>query len=99
MELVKNIEEAKFITHSGTMHADEIFSTAFFDLLYGNIKVYRTPSIPTELDKDVLVYDIGRKEFDHHQEDAAIREKWNQILFIWINLEALWKRISKKEKC
>ncbi len=92
MELVKNIEEAKFITHSGTMHADEIFSTAFFDLLYGNIKVYRTPSIPTELDKDVLVYDIGRKEFDHHQEDAAIRE--NGIKYCSFGL--IWKHFGRE---
>ena len=41
MELVQNINDAKFITHSGTMHADDIFATAFLDLLYGNIKVFR----------------------------------------------------------
>ena len=36
MELVNSIEEAGYITHSGTMHADEVFATAFLDLYKGN---------------------------------------------------------------
>ena len=30
--LVKDIKDANCITHSGTMHADEIFATAFLEL-------------------------------------------------------------------
>lgn len=92
MELVKNINEAKFITHSGTMHADDIFATAFLDLLYGDIKVFRTVSIPSNLNSDVLVYDIGRGEFDHHQEEALKRE--NGITYCSFGL--LWKTYGKK---
>ena len=70
MELVKDIYEANCITHSGTMHADDIFSTAFLDLYIGNVKVFRTTNIPLDIDKNVIVYDLGRGKFDHHQEDA-----------------------------
>ena len=41
VQIVKSIEEANCITHSGTMHADEVFATAFLDLLFGNVKVFR----------------------------------------------------------
>ena len=74
MELVKDIYEANCITHSGTMHTDDIFSTAFLDLYLGNIKVFRTTDIPSDISDDVIVYDIGRGKFDHHQEDALKRD-------------------------
>lgn len=32
MKLVTDIKDAKYITHSGTMHTDEVFATAFLDL-------------------------------------------------------------------
>ena len=92
MELVQNINDAKFITHSGTMHADDIFATAFLDLLYGNIKVFRTTVVPTDLNSDILVYDIGRGQFDHHQEDAPKRE--NGITYCSFGL--LWNTYGKQ---
>lgn len=74
MQLVTNIYEANCITHSGTMHADEIFSTAFLDLYLENIKVYRITTIPKDLNENVLIYDIGRGKYDHHQENAKKRD-------------------------
>ena len=38
IEIVKRIEEANCITHSGTMHADEVFSTAFLELYLKDIE-------------------------------------------------------------
>lgn len=92
MEIVKKIEEAKFITHSGTMHADEVFATAFFDLLYGNVKVFRTINIPSNLEDDVMIYDIGRGKYDHHQEDAKKRE--NGITYCAFGL--IWQEFGKE---
>ncbi len=92
MKLVKNIKKAKFITHSGTMHADDIFATAFLDLLYKDIKVFRTTSVPNDLANDILVYDIGRGEFDHHQENAKKRE--NGITYCSFGL--LWNKFGRK---
>ena len=83
MELVKDIYEANCITHSGTMHADDIFSTAFLDLYIGNVKVFRTTNIPLDIDKNVIVYDLGRGQFDHHQEDALKRD--NGITYCGVN--------------
>lgn len=91
MELVTNIEEATCITHSGTMHADEILSTAFLDLYLGDIKVYRTTEIPEDLTTEALVYDIGRGKYDHHQENALKRE--NGITYCSFGL--LWQEFGK----
>ena len=60
MQLVNSIEEADYITHSGTMHADEIFATAFLDLYKKDIKVFRTSNINHEDYPDKLRYDVGR---------------------------------------
>ena len=91
MELVRDIYEANCITHSGTMHTDDIFSTAFLNLYLGNIKVFRTTDIPLDINKDVIIYDIGRGKFDHHQEDALKRE--NGITYCGFGL--LWKEFGR----
>ena len=93
IRVVNNIEDANCITHSGTMHADEVFSTAFLNLYLGDVKVYRTSNIDiSKIDKDVLVYDIGRGKFDHHQPDALKRD--NGIPYCSFGL--LWKEYGKK---
>ena len=75
MKLVTDIKEAKYITHSGTMHTDEVFATAFLDLLKKDITLIRVPQVEIDkIEKDVLVYDIGRGKYDHHQDDAKTRE-------------------------
>lgn len=92
IKIVKKQEEADFITHSGTMHADEVFATAFLEQYLGKNKVFRTNSV--EIDKlttKVLVYDIGRGKFDHHQADALKRD--NDITYCSLGL--LWKEFGK----
>lgn len=92
MKLVENIYEANCITHSGTMHADEIFATAFLDLYLGDIKVFRATNIPPDINENVLIYDIGRKKFDHHQLDAKKRE--NSIPYCSFGL--LWQEFGRQ---
>ena len=88
MKLVNDIKEANCITHGGTMHADEVFATAFLEMYLNDIKVYRTMEVnPDDFPKDVLIYDIGRGIFDHHQSDALKRE--NGITYSSFGL--LWK--------
>ena len=71
VKIADNIEKANAITHCGTMHADEIFATAFLDLYLGERLVYRTTKIEEKTyNEEALVYDIGRGKFDHHQTDA-----------------------------
>ena len=90
VKVVFNINEANCVTHSGTMHADEVFATAFLDLYLGDVKVFRTTSVG-EVDDNVLVYDIGRGKYDHHQIGAEKRE--NGITYSSFGL--LWREFGK----
>lgn len=74
MKIVTKIEEADYITHSGTMHTDDVFATAFLDLYKKNIKLIRVKEITDTVKKGALIYDIGRGKYDHHQEDTKVRE-------------------------
>lgn len=92
VRIVSNYLDANCITHSGTMHADEVFSTAFLELYKGDIRVFRTSSIDSlKINDDVLVYDIGRGEFDHHQNDALKRD--DGITYCSFGL--LWKKFGR----
>ena len=72
--LVKDINETDGITHNGTMHADEVFATAFLSLYFGNFKVARVSEVPKDISTKTIIYDIGKGKFDHHQTDARIRD-------------------------
>ena len=73
IKLVDNINEAEYITHAATMHADELFATAFLELYKKNLKLFRTNQINASDYKDKIIYDIGYGEFDHHMPDAKVR--------------------------
>ena len=93
IRVVDNINEANCITHSGTMHADEVFSTAFLELFLGDVKVFRTSNIEAkDVDENVIVYDIGRGKFDHHQNDVLKRE--NGVIYAAFGL--LWREFGKE---
>lgn len=90
LKIVDNYSDANCITHSGSFHADEVFATAFLELLKKDIKVFRTPKIDFIVNSDVIVYDIGRGEFDHHQIGAKVRE--NNIPYSSFGL--LWNKFG-----
>ncbi len=73
LKVVEKIEEANCVTHSGTMHADDVFSTAFLEIYLKSVRVFRTNNINAEDYKDKIVYDVGRGKFDHHKEDILKR--------------------------
>ena len=60
------------ITHSGKFHTDDVVSTAFIKSFNPNINVIRVKEFNGEGDTDVIVYDVGLGEFDHHQEERKI---------------------------
>lgn len=73
--MVKNVKEIKkAITHAGVFHADDVMSAAFLRILNPEITVERVFRVPEELPEDVLVFDIGGGEFDHHQKNNEVRE-------------------------
>ena len=90
VRVVNNINEANCITHSGTMHADEVFATAFLDLYLDDVRVFRTNRVD-DYTGDALIYDIGRGKFDHHQLDAEKRD--NGITYSSLGL--LWKEYGR----
>lgn len=64
--ITKNLDEAKFVTHAGNFHADDVFSTVFMSRLFGDITVIRLKDYKDN-DSSKIVYDIGLGKFDHHQ--------------------------------
>lgn len=77
-------EEAKFLTHNGPFHADDVFATVLLEKLYGDIALARVSDVPENT--DAFVYDIGFGKYDHHQEDKALRENgihYSSIGLIW----------------
>lgn len=91
VRIVDNIKEAKYVTHSGTMHADEVFATAFLSLYKKDIDLIRVPEIKEEDYPDKIIYDIGRGKYDHHQEGRKLRD--NEIPYCSLGL--LWKEFGK----
>ena len=66
IKIVENQNDADFITHAGTFHADEIMATVFLLNKFGSIKLARVNNV---LNKDAFIYDIGFGKFDHHGTD------------------------------
>ncbi len=92
IKIVNSEQNANCITHSGTMHADEVFATAFLELYIKDINLFRTNNIDeTKVGKDTIIYDVGRGKFDHHQPDAQKRD--NDIIYCSFGL--LWKEFGK----
>ncbi len=68
-------------THSGSFHADDVFSIAAFQLLFGedNVRVTRTRDQALIEAADYVVdvgdiYDHEAKRYDHHQNGAPVRD-------------------------
>ena len=63
------------ITHNGTFHADDVFSTALLKILYPNIKIVRVSEVKDTLmnNENTIVYDIGGGKYDHHNMEIEKR--------------------------
>lgn len=77
------------LTHSGIFHADDVFATAFIELINPDIKIIRSNSVPDDFDG--IVYDVGLGEFDHHGSDNEARE--NGIPYAAFG--KLWRKFAK----
>lgn len=88
LKIVKDITSANAITHSGIFHADEVFATVLLSKVMPEIKVCRTFKVTNEVANNVIVYDIGGGEFDHHQRDFN-KARLNGIKFSSFGL--LWQ--------
>lgn len=97
VKITKNIKEANCITHAGTFHADEIFATLILSKIIPEIILIRLPEVNekerNEANKDAIIYDIGRKEYDHHQLGGN-GERENGIKYAACGL--IWKAFGRK---
>ena len=92
IRLTKNIEEANCITHNGTFHCDEVFSTILFSKLLDKVIVCRTSNLEKINDKQ-YIYDIGGGELDHHQ-FGGNGERSNGVKYSSCGL--VWKKFGKE---
>jgi len=79
------------VTHDGSFHADEVFSTVILQELYPEYEIVRTRDQKI-IDSGFLVYDIGgiynpqQNRFDHHMKDGPKRENnhpYSSFGLIW----------------
>lgn len=91
IRITKNIEGANCITHSGTFHCDEVFSTILFSKILPNVVVCRTPKVEN-VKEDQYVYDIGGGELDHHQYGGN-GERENGVKYSSCGL--VWKKFGR----
>ena len=111
IKLTKNINEANLITHGGTFHPDDVFSTIFLNKMFPNSIVYRATQIPEKFNGNQIIYDIGYGSFDHHGPNAKMRNdkiKYSSFGLLWKeyglsylskiteNYEKLWQIIDEK---
>lgn len=93
-----DLELASAITHSGTFHADDIFSTILLMKVKDRVHLCRVDSAPESVDNSIIVFDIGGGKYDHHQKDFnECREsgtKYASFGLLWKDYG--WDYISKR---
>lgn len=92
IKLTKNIEEANCITHNGTFHCDEVFSTIMLSKLLPEVIVCRTSDLE-KANSDQYIYDVGGGELDHHQ-FGGNGERDNGVKYSSCGL--VWKKFGKE---
>lgn len=96
MRITKNIHEANVITHGGNFHCDDVMATVILKKLLGDLIIYRTDKVNEQFPEDlsnVIVYDVGCGEFDHHQKNGN-GERWNGVPFASVGL--IWQTFGRK---
>lgn len=74
MKNLSNVTTA--YTHASIFHSDDVFAAAFLKLVNSHVSIYRTNDknfVQSQNSDDVLVFDIGEGEYDHHQADRTRR--------------------------
>ncbi len=110
IKMTKKAEEATVVTHGGIFHADEVLATVILEKVFGDLTVLRTFKVPEELDTNVIVYDIGFGDLDHHQKGGngtrengvpyaacgLIWEKYgHKVVADTVNPELVWSLIDR----
>lgn len=111
MKITKDINEATLLTHAGTFHPDDVFSTMFLNKLNDDEIVIRLSKVPEDIKDNLKVYDIGFGKYDHHQQNSKMRNekiKYCSFGLLWAdygedylrtltpNFKELWQIIDEK---
>lgn len=64
----------RILVHAGKFHADDVFCVAMAQILNPKIKVERVFKTEGLEDSKAIICDIGGGRYDHHQENAELRE-------------------------
>lgn len=91
LKITKNIKEANLITHAGSFHPDDVFSTMFLSKIIDNPIVHRTADSKCAPENSII-YDIGFGKFDHHGPDAL----WRTEKIKYCSFGLLWKEFGHK---
>ncbi|MBR2744237.1 MAG: MYG1 family protein [Clostridia bacterium] len=67
INVVKDFDKAKFVTHGGKFHADEIFGAILLEKIFEDVDIIRLPEVDGYNLEGKVVFDIGGGKFDHHQ--------------------------------
>lgn len=82
METMKRPLPRVGITHPGVFHADDVFAAAFLRCINPICEIKRQRITPPEIvtyPEDVIIFDVGGGEFDHHtKETQEWRDPENQ---------------------
>ncbi len=93
IETLTNMTKNGCITHSSRFHADDVFSAALLKIV-GVIPcvsvINRVGYVPNDFKG--LAFDIGCGQFDHHQQDARIRQNGKK----YASLGLLWDAIGSE---
>lgn len=65
----------KIIVHGGIFHADDVACVALMRFVNPDIEYSRVFKVPEDIDNNTIVADIGCGRYDHHQNDARLREE------------------------
>lgn len=89
VKIVDNQNDADFITHAGTFHADEVMATVILLNKFKSIKLSRVNIVSNT---SAFCYDIGFGKFDHHGIDFNLKRE-NGIKYASCGL--VWKEFGK----
>ena len=86
------------IVHAGTFHADDALAAALVLTAAGrDIPVKRYFTVPEGLPDTVIVADIGRGKYDHHQDDARCRPDGSKYAACGLLYEELQEYLFQTE--
>lgn len=97
IKIVNNVEEANAITHSGTFHADDIFSTIFL-AKFQEVFLFRTNEYNKISNNNQIVFDIGCGEFDHHGDSAKVRANGVKYCAFGLLFEKFGRKYLKEKQ-